>query len=103
MDLVKLLLDTHTLLWWLADDPTLSDGAARAIVDEDNAVYVSAASAWEISIKSQLGKLDAPEDLAEAMRLSELEPLAITIEQDSFTQWPIYGEEEAEVVRRGGA
>ena len=77
---MNLLLDTHTLLWWLADDAALSDGAAQAIADEDNGVFVSAASAWEISVKARLGKLDAPEDLAAAIHSSELEPLVITIE-----------------------
>jgi len=55
--LTRLLLDTHALLWCLADDPALSARARRAIVEPDNAVYVSAASAWEISTKVRLGRL----------------------------------------------
>lgn len=78
--LMNLLLDTHALLWWLADDPVLSDVAAAVISDEDNRVFVSAASAWEISIKSALGKLDVPGDLLGAVADSDLEPLAITFE-----------------------
>jgi PIN domain nuclease of toxin-antitoxin system len=59
---VRLLLDTHALLWWLADDG-LTDQAGDAIADPDNLVMVSAASAWEISEKKALGKLSAPDDL----------------------------------------
>jgi PIN domain nuclease of toxin-antitoxin system len=47
----RLLLDTHTLLWWLADDPQLGQDARGLVADAANEVYVSAASAWEISIK----------------------------------------------------
>jgi PIN domain nuclease of toxin-antitoxin system len=57
---VKLLLDTHALLWWLAGDAqNLSRTARDAIGSAHNSVYVSAASAWEISTKQRLGKLDA--------------------------------------------
>lgn len=53
----RLLLDTHTLLWWFTDDTRLSRAARAAIGDETNEVHVSAASAWEISTKQRLGKL----------------------------------------------
>lgn len=59
----RLLLDTHALLWWLADDPRLGPLARELIADERNEAYVSAASAWEIAIKKASGKLEAPEDL----------------------------------------
>ena len=54
---MRLLLDTHTLLWWWGDDPQLSATARSAIADEANEVHVSAASAWEIATKQRLGKL----------------------------------------------
>jgi len=54
---VRILLDTHALLWWLAGDPQLSAPAHAAIVDPANDKFVSAASAWEIAIKFRLGKL----------------------------------------------
>ena len=54
---MKLLLDTHALLWWWTDDPKLSDMSRQAISDEGNLVLVSAASAWEIATKHRLGKL----------------------------------------------
>lgn len=77
---MRLLLDTHALLWWLADDPTLSPRSRQAIADQRNVVLVSAASAWEIAIKRALGRLDAPEDLARALEESGLQPLPITVE-----------------------
>jgi PIN domain nuclease of toxin-antitoxin system len=58
---LKLLLDTHTLLWWWKDDPRLSKRAAKAIADEANIVLVSAASAWEIATKHRIGKLPGAE------------------------------------------
>lgn len=54
---VSILLDAHTLLWWLDDDSRLSRRARRLIADADNTVYVSAATVWEIAIKVALGKL----------------------------------------------
>jgi PIN domain nuclease of toxin-antitoxin system len=54
---LRLLLDTHAFLWWLAGDEALSVPARTAIADENNAVFVSAASAWEIATKHRLGKL----------------------------------------------
>jgi PIN domain nuclease of toxin-antitoxin system len=56
---MQLLLDTHALIWWLAGDEALSAPARAAIADEDNAVFVSAASIWEITTKARLGKLPA--------------------------------------------
>lgn len=58
---MRLLLDTHTLLWWWKDDKRLSKRAAVAIADESNTVLVSAASAWEIATKLRIGKLPGAE------------------------------------------
>ena len=55
------LLDTHTFLWWNQNDPRLSPAARRCIEDEDNEVFFSIASVWEIAIKAALGKLQIPE------------------------------------------
>ena len=76
---MRLLLDTHILLWCLADDPTLPTPVRQAIVDSNNDVFVSAASAWEISIKKAAGKLEAPNDLPEAIAACRFEPLSISI------------------------
>ncbi len=54
---MRALLDTHTLLWWLADDPGLTRPARKIIADTKNILIVSAASAWEIATKVRLGKL----------------------------------------------
>ena len=61
----QLLLDTHVLLWWLADNKRLKANWRKAIAAPENRVLVSAASIWEISIKSSIGKLqlDLPPDL----------------------------------------
>ena len=57
----RLLLDTHTFLWWLADSPRLGARARRAIAHAGE-VWLSAASVWEMSIKVSLGKLELPRD-----------------------------------------
>ncbi len=75
---MRLLLDTHALLWWLADE-SLTPDARDAIADPANLVVVSAASAWEISIKKALGKLTAPDDLEQQLQAGGLVPLPISI------------------------
>jgi PIN domain nuclease of toxin-antitoxin system len=59
----RLLVDTHAVLWWLADDPSLSPAARDAIADPSNEPLISAASVWEIAIKRSLGKVTVPDDL----------------------------------------
>ena len=59
----RLLVDTLVMLWWLNDAPELGPRCREVLSDERNEVFVSAASAWEISIKTVLGKLEAPEDI----------------------------------------
>ena len=61
---MRLLLDTYAFLWWLAGSPRLSDGARRAIGDDSNTAFVSAASAWEIATKHRLGKLPQADAVA---------------------------------------
>jgi PIN domain nuclease of toxin-antitoxin system len=78
---MKLLLDTHALLWWLFDDPELSPKARAAIADLDNAVLVSSASAWEIATKHRLGRL--PEAAGVTKRLPAL------LQRAAFTPLPI--------------
>jgi PIN domain nuclease of toxin-antitoxin system len=76
---VRLLLDTHILLWWLADDRRLPPAARDVIASGDVPVFVSAATAWEISIKRALGRLEAPEDLLGALHESDLDALPISV------------------------
>jgi PIN domain nuclease of toxin-antitoxin system len=76
---VKILLDTHILLWWLADDPSLPPLAADAIANPDVEVIVSAATAWEIAIKRAAGRLEAPDDLLGALDANAFDSLSITV------------------------
>ncbi|MFD0380311.1 type II toxin-antitoxin system VapC family toxin [Streptomyces sp. NPDC127112] len=74
---MRLLLDTHVVLWWLADSTELS-GEIKDLLDTEPAVYVSAVSPWEIAVKQSLGKLIGPDDLAERVRDSQFTSLPIT-------------------------
>lgn len=62
---MRVLLDTHTLIWWMIDDPQLSKAAHSAIERDENLSLVSAASAWEIATKVRLGRLPAVDDLVQ--------------------------------------
>lgn len=73
----RLLLDTHVLLWWLADEEALGKKARIAIGDANNDVYVSAVSIWEIAIKRVLGKLEAPSAMVNV------------VEEEQFTGLPV--------------
>lgn len=61
---MRLLLDTHALLWWLDGDRSLTRKARAAVADEGNIIFVSAASAWEITTKARLGKLPGADAVA---------------------------------------
>ena len=74
---MNLLLDTHIALWWFNKD-RLFAGAADAIADPDNLVYVSVASIWEISIKHTIGKLTISDEFYTFV-YEDFEPLHITI------------------------
>ena len=76
---MSLLLDTHVVLWWLTDDPTLSD-YIKDQLDHEPDVYVSAATVWEVAIKQAMGKLKEPADLPERIRDSGFRELPITSE-----------------------
>jgi len=79
---MRLLLDTHAFLYFLAGHERLSPGAREAM-EEGEEAYVSAASVWEIAIKAGLGRLELPEDLEsfllEAMEAEALMPLPVTL------------------------
>ncbi len=80
---MRLLLDTHAFLWWIADDPRLSKKACEIIGDGKNQLFLSAASGWEIAIKARLGRLQMPDDLEhfilEQMALNTIENLPIIL------------------------
>jgi PIN domain nuclease of toxin-antitoxin system len=81
---MRLLLDTHTLLWWLDGDARLSKRARAAIGDARTVCLVSAASAWEITTKARLGKLpgalEVAADLSGCLRSQQFTPLDITVD-----------------------
>ncbi|CAB4746663.1 unannotated protein [freshwater metagenome] len=73
---MKLLLDTHVLLWWLSETP-FDQIATHAISDSKNEVYVSAVTAWEVSIKVAKGNLRINGELSEGIAESGFEILPI--------------------------
>lgn len=81
---MRLLLDTHAFLWWVFADPKLSRAARTAISDEaQNSVFVSAASAWEITTKYRIGKLSGArvvaEDVSGVITAEGFNPLAVSV------------------------
>jgi len=81
---LRLLLDTHALLWWLTDDRSLPASARKLIARGSNTIVVSSASAWEIAIKVRLGKLpmavDLVADLERVLIQESFEALAISVD-----------------------
>jgi PIN domain nuclease of toxin-antitoxin system len=77
---MNLLIDTHVLLWWLDDNPSLSKKARTVISDGKNPVFVSAVIIWEIRIKEALGKLKIPGNFREVLENQPFEMLDITAE-----------------------
>ena len=79
---MRLLLDTHTLLWWVFADPKLSRRARMAIDDDiENQVFVSAASAWEMATKYRIGKLPDARVVAE--------DISGTLTEEGFNELPV--------------
>jgi len=82
---VRLLLDTHAFIWWVNGNERLSRRARRAIDNDANVIFVSAATAWEITTKYRRGRLDeavamAP-DIAGAIAAQGFEELPITVQE----------------------
>lgn len=76
---MELLLDTHIVLWWLADDARLSHRARDLVADPGNTPVVSAATAWEVAIKQALGKLQIDADFEAAVQQQGFASLPIMI------------------------
>lgn len=78
---MRVLLDTHAFLWWIDDNPELSDTARDIIADEGAQPIFSAVSGWEIAIKARAGKLELPstpkEFLTGQLSQNEMEVLPI--------------------------
>ncbi|MGH9318687.1 MAG: type II toxin-antitoxin system VapC family toxin [Vicinamibacteria bacterium] len=75
---MRLLLDTHALIWWLTDNKRLRAPERDAISDRETIVHVSAATLWEISIKASLGRIDADD-----------KELSARLEENAFVELPI--------------
>lgn len=81
---MRILLDTHALIWWFTDAPSLPQNVRDMIANTDNSVIVSAASAWELAIKFQLGKMRKA-----AALISEF---SVRIDREGFQLLPISAE-----------
>ena len=75
---MRLLLDTHVVLWSLTEPLKLRGETREALEDAQNDVFVSAVSGWEIAVKRALGKLEAPDDLEAGIRQQGFLPLHLT-------------------------
>jgi PIN domain nuclease of toxin-antitoxin system len=78
---LRLLLDTHVLLWWLSASPVLSAQTTEMIRDPANTVFISAVSLWEIWLKQSLGKLQVPVDFTERLAAEHFENLPLAASQ----------------------
>ena len=76
---MRILADSHVLLWWLDDPKRIALPARAAIADPANAVFFSAASVWEIGLKIGKGKLRIDGDVVAALQSDGFEPLSITM------------------------
>jgi PIN domain nuclease of toxin-antitoxin system len=75
---LRILLDTHLLLWWLGNAPSLSEPARLLISEPENTVFASAVSLWEIWLKESLGKLRLPADFETRRAAESFESLPLS-------------------------
>ena len=76
---MRILLDTHYLLWWLGATPELGTRARDIISEPANLVFFSVASLWELRIKESVGKIDLPDSFAETVSQQSFEALSVTV------------------------
>lgn len=74
---MRLLLDTHVLLWWLGDQEQLGERAAKAIATGRSDVIVSVATLWELAIKQSIGKIRIDGDLQAHLRMQAFAELSV--------------------------
>ena len=84
---MRILLDTHVFIWVVTDDPRLTQ-VARGLIEAADSVYVSAASIWEVAIKSALGKIDA-----------DVDEMARAIKESGFVELPVSTAHAAQVAK----
>ncbi len=86
---MNILLDTHILLWWLDDSPSLTEKSRVPISDGNNLIFISTAVIWEIKIKQGLGKLVVPSNFRQVVEQQPFELLSITAEHaDAISDLP---------------
>jgi PIN domain nuclease of toxin-antitoxin system len=87
---MRYLLDTHAFLWFVLDDKRISTEAKSIIADSKNTIYFSAASAWEMAIKTKLARLkiigDIEPFIIEQLSTNSFVPLSITISHALYTE-----------------
>ena len=87
---MRYLLDTHAFLWFVLDDKRISTEAKSIIADSKNTIYFSAASAWEMAIKTKLARLKIVGDfesfIIEQLSTNSFVPLSITISHSLYTE-----------------
>ena len=76
---MKLLMDSHVMVWWLTQPERLTREAVEALSDGTNEAYFSAASVWELALKMARGKLKLPPNFSDLLRGEGFEPLSITV------------------------
>ena len=87
---MKLLLDTHILLWWLDEENKLSRNTVKLISSPSNTILVSAVSIWEIRIKEQVGKLELPKNFSQILSQQSFEHLPISFQDaDEISKLPL--------------
>ena len=84
---MRVLLDTHTLLWWLTDDEALGDRARDVVADPETVAFVSAASLWEIAAKISVGRLQIADDIDLPAVVAEAGFLDLPVIHYSVTWW----------------
>lgn len=81
---MRALLDSHTLLWWILNEPLLTDEAREVISENHDSILISAASAWELAIKFRLGRLPRAADL--------ISDFSNAVESEGFQLLPVSAE-----------
>lgn len=88
---MKLLLDTHAFVWWATEDDRLSDRARELISSDDNEIFLSAVSAWELAIKAELGRIALRTDpvslIPELMELNAFQGLPVFVSHALAVRW----------------
>jgi len=91
---MRLLVDSHALIWWAENPAQLTPAARAAIADPENEVFMSAASLWEIGLKVAKGKLRVPANFAQTLRMGGFADLPVHARhaERSLSLPPVHGD-----------